>query len=307
MPDIDPNQPVPRTHRRTGPRPARDRTPTRNPLSRTRGARRPDAAREQPTGPTAAQRLAELGRSLLRPTRSQLILTLALAMVGFGLAVQIRSVRTDDAFSSMRRADLIAMLDVLDSESSRLENEVSALKGTRSQLESGVDKARVASEQARARMDTLQILAGTAPASGPGIRLTIQDPQGKLTANTLIDALQEMRDAGAEAIEFNDQIRVVGQSWVGTSDGTLVVDGKPLSRPITMDVIGDPHPLEEGARFREGSSARSNRTGSAARPPCSSWQRCGSRPCTTRRRHGSPSRRSGESGVPEAACDVVGR
>ena len=31
-----------------------------------------------------------------------------------------------------------------------------------------------------------------------------------------------------------------------------MIDGKPVSRPITFEVIGDPHSLEEAARFRGG-------------------------------------------------------
>ena len=31
-----------------------------------------------------------------------------------------------------------------------------------------------------------------------------------------------------------------------------MIDGKPVSPPITIEVIGDPHSLEEAARFRGG-------------------------------------------------------
>jgi uncharacterized protein YlxW (UPF0749 family) len=61
-----------------------------------------------------------------------------------------------------------------------------------------------------------------------------------------------MRDAGAEVIEFNDTIRVVGSTWFGTEAQNLVIDGKPVRWPITFEVIGDPHSLEEAARFRGG-------------------------------------------------------
>jgi uncharacterized protein YlxW (UPF0749 family) len=37
----------------------------------------------------------------------------------------------------------------------------------------------------------------------------------------------------------------------------LVIDGKPISRPITFEVIGDPNSLEEAAQFRAGSFPRS--------------------------------------------------
>jgi uncharacterized protein YlxW (UPF0749 family) len=61
-----------------------------------------------------------------------------------------------------------------------------------------------------------------------------------------------MRDAGAEVIEVNNTIRIVGSTWFGSDARGLVIDGKPVSRPITFEVIGDPHSLEEAARFRGG-------------------------------------------------------
>ena len=51
---------------------------------------------------------------------------------------------------------------------------------------------------------------------------------------------------------MNDTIRVVGSSWFGTDAQGLVIDDKPVRRPITFEVIGDPHSLEEAARFRGG-------------------------------------------------------
>jgi uncharacterized protein YlxW (UPF0749 family) len=45
---------------------------------------------------------------------------------------------------------------------------------------------------------------------------------------------------------------VVASTWFGTDASGLVVDGIPVARPITFEVIGDPHSLEEAARFRGG-------------------------------------------------------
>ena len=61
-----------------------------------------------------------------------------------------------------------------------------------------------------------------------------------------------MRDAGAEVIEINDRVLVVGATWFGTDGTNLLVDGQVVARPITLEVIGDPHSLEEAARFRGG-------------------------------------------------------
>ena len=99
----------------------------------------------------------------------------------------------------------------------------------------------------------MQIVAGTVPATGPGIRITIQDPQGAMSPELLLDALEELRDAGSEVIEFNDAMRVVASTWIDRDpEGRIVVDGIPLATPIVIEAIGDPATLEAGARFRGG-------------------------------------------------------
>ncbi len=68
----------------------------------------------------------------------------------------------------------------------------------------------------------------------------------------MLDAIRELRDAGAEVIEVNHSIRLVAQSWVDESGDGLVIDDKPVTLPITIVAIGEPHALAEGARFRGG-------------------------------------------------------
>jgi uncharacterized protein YlxW (UPF0749 family) len=189
---------------------------------------------------------------LVRPGRGQIIAAVILFVVGLGGVMQIRINTADDTYTNARREDLIQLLDGLGSESRRLESEIAEQEQTRTSLQYGADTQRVARQEAERRAQELAILAGTVPAEGPGIRMRIADPAGKVDANVLVDAVEEMRDAGAEVIEVNDTIRVVGSSWFGTNGTGLVVDGKPISRPITIEVIGDPHSLEEAARFRGG-------------------------------------------------------
>jgi uncharacterized protein YlxW (UPF0749 family) len=110
----------------------------------------------------------------------------------------------------------------------------------------------VARAEAEKRVEVLSILAGTTPAEGPGIRMRIADPDRKVDADALLNAVEEMRDAGGEVIEINNTIRVVASTWFGTNARGLVVDGLPVSAPITIEVIGEPHSLQEAAQFRGG-------------------------------------------------------
>ena len=95
-------------------------------------------------------------------------------------------------------------------------------------------------------------MAGIAPASGRGVKITIRAPKQKLKAGTLLNSIQELKDAGAEVLEINDSIRLGVDSWIGDNEQGIVVDGQQLGTPIIIEAIGDPHALEEGAKFRGG-------------------------------------------------------
>ncbi|WOP18117.1 DUF881 domain-containing protein [Raineyella sp. LH-20] len=204
----------------------------------------PDEASPSPVRPTF--------RDWLRPERTQVVVAILLAVVAFAVVTQIRSRGQVDSYSSLRQSDLVGMLDGLNQESRRLQNELESLQAARDQLQSGQDNETLARAQAEDRLTALGILAGTIPAQGQGITITITDPQAKVKPAMILDALEEMRDAGGEVMQINGRIRVVASTWVGSGASGIVVDGQAVSTPITLEVIGDPHSLEEAARFRGG-------------------------------------------------------
>jgi len=215
----------------------------------------PEAKRradDERTEPPAESPLRRLGRAMIKPGKAQLIAAVMLFLVGLGAVMQIRANSDEDAYRNARREDLIQLLDGLAAESDRLEDEIADLERTRTELKSGEDTRRVARAQLEQRLEAVSILAGTAPAQGPGVRMIIDDPETKVDGDVLLGAVEELRDAGAEVIEINNSIRVVASTWFGGAGEQLVADGRPITRPITISVIGDPHSLEEAARFRGG-------------------------------------------------------
>jgi uncharacterized protein YlxW (UPF0749 family) len=119
-------------------------------------------------------------------------------------------------------------------------------------LESTTDNRRAALQEARAEATTLAILTGTVPATGPGVVIRIDDPDGAVGAATMLNAIQELRDAGAESIEINDSARVVAQTYFADRDGSLTVDGDPLRPPYVIDAIGSPPTLSVAVVFPGG-------------------------------------------------------
>lgn len=189
---------------------------------------------------------------LWRPTRGHLLVAVLLLAFGLIVTMQLRSRAGEADYSGLRRTELVAILDDLTAESRRLEAEIAELRATQQQLLSGVDRQRVAREEAERRRKELLILSGAAPAVGEGIRVVIADPHQAVGETVLLNALEELRDAGAEVIEINDTVRVVASSWIGADDTELVMDGVALTRPFIIDAIGEPHALTEALRYRGG-------------------------------------------------------
>lgn len=179
-----------------------------------------------------------------RATRGQLVAAVLLFVLGLGLAIQVRAAGSEEtALRGARREDLVRILSDLDDRAARLEDERAALEDQRTELETSSDQAEEARRQALERERQLGVLAGTVAAEGPGITLRIDDPWGTVEADMLLDAVQELRAAGAEAIQINDVRIVAGTSFVNDGDEVLI-DGRPADAPFLVEAIGRPQDLE---------------------------------------------------------------
>ncbi|NWF30436.1 DUF881 domain-containing protein [Streptomyces sp. PKU-EA00015] len=213
-------------------------------------AQQPDPPADESPSQTGRQRL----RAAVWPprvTRAQLIVALLLFVLGLGLAIQVRSNSDESALRGARQEDLVRILDELDNRSQRLEDEKQRLEDQRTELENSSDQAEEARKQTLQKEQQLGILAGTVAAQGPGITLTIGDPSGTVEPDMLLDAIQELRAAGAEAIQVNG-VRVVADTFFSGTAGDIEVDGKRVSAPYTFKVIGKPQDLEPALNIPGG-------------------------------------------------------
>ncbi|MEV4789964.1 DUF881 domain-containing protein [Streptomyces tuirus] len=187
-----------------------------------------------------------------RVTRAQLIVAVLLFGLGFGLAVQVASNSdSDSALRGARQEDLVRILDELDDRTQRLEDEKQGLEKQRDELENSSDQAEEARKQTIEKERQLGILAGTVAAQGPGITMTIQDTKGTVEADMLLDAIQELRAAGAEAIQVNG-VRVVASTYLTDSGKGVGVDGNKINAPYRFKVIGKSQDLEPALNIPGG-------------------------------------------------------
>jgi uncharacterized protein YlxW (UPF0749 family) len=173
---------------------------------------------------------------------TRLLIGVLCAVLGFAVTAEVRSNDTSTKFATARQDELVGILGDLSQRSERLRGDIRDLENTKAGLERDT-QGQTAVEDARRRAATYGMLAGTLPAAGPGIRLTIDDPRGRLRAEDLLDALEELRDAGAEVIQVDDVRVGVSTYLADAASGGVVADGRLLARPYRFLVIGDPHTL----------------------------------------------------------------
>ncbi len=205
-----------------------------------------------PRQPERVDGRARLLKALLKPARTQVVVALILALVGFAGVTQVRANQVDDNFAGVRQQDLIDILNGLAGTTQRAEREIARLEQTRDDLRSSTSQRQAALDQAETEANTLSILAGLVPVTGPGIRVTIKEVTGQITISTLLDVVQEVRTVGAEAIQFNGEVRVVAQTSFEDVGDAIEVDGKRLTAPYVIDVIGEPAVLEGAINFSQG-------------------------------------------------------
>lgn len=204
----------------------------------------------QPERATGRDRLAA---ALRRPARGQAVVAVLLAVLGFAAVVQVRANDRDQNFVGARQSDLIALINTLALATDRAESEIVELDQTREALQDDAESTETALTVALERLETLGILAGTVPATGPGIRVTVQSGTGTLGTDQLLNGLEELRNAGAEAIELNDTVRVVAQTaLVDSATEGLLVDGTSIQSPYIIEAIGEPYTLATALDFDGG-------------------------------------------------------
>ena len=190
-------------------------------------------------------------RSLFRPTVSQEVVAILIGGLAFAITVQIRDADGDD-YSNVRGEDLVELLKGLDAANERIGIQIDELTETRNGLLSRTKLSERAEQQAKVRAEQLAILAGTSGATGPGVEIVITDPNKDIDASALLDAVEQLRDAGAEAIAINGVARVIAQTYFLDDDDGIRVGGREVKRPYVIEAIGDASTLAGAVRFPGG-------------------------------------------------------
>lgn len=163
---------------------------------------------------------------------------IACGLIGLLMVAQVRATEgIGDRLAIEREENLARILSELTAQSDRLQSEITELRLTLVEFETSAEAEDVALRSLQRRFDDLRVLIGAAPAEGQGVVLRVADQSGRVTQDLLVDTVQELRDAGAEAIAVND-VRLVASSAFSTRNERLVLDGQPIGPPYRLAAIG---------------------------------------------------------------------
>lgn len=110
-----------------------------------------------------------------------------------------------------------------------------------------INNNRKTSELLESELNQLKGLVGLRDVTGNGVVVTLSDNEiTKIYADDLLELINELKLAGAEAISINDE-RIVYDSYIADiASGFISVNGVRMVSPYVVKAIGDPTYLESG-------------------------------------------------------------
>jgi uncharacterized protein YlxW (UPF0749 family) len=178
---------------------------------------------------------------------NQLTIAAVTFILGLLVIVQLRTQASGAAFAGLSSQELTVLVANLNDRNDELRSEIGALERELATLTTNTQRGDVSVDELRADLRRVRLSAGIDPATGPGVVITIRGP---IDGSGVEDLVNELRNAGAEAMAVESVRLVPGVVTVGAA-GAVTVDGVPLDDPFELLAIGAPDKLT-GSLTRSG-------------------------------------------------------
>ncbi len=164
----------------------------------------------------------------------------ALIAMFLGL-LAVTQVRAQEVYSRSLEletpASLTTLIANLAERNSALREEIFDLRLRTESAREEVASGKGSLTEAQRQLTQLEVFAARTAVKGPGISVRVDGP---FDDRALSDLVNELRNAGAEAVAVNT-VRVGPRSWFGAAaDRALAVDGVPIRGPWVVSAVGSP-------------------------------------------------------------------
>lgn len=183
----------------------------------------------------------------LHAGRNQLSLAAVAALLGWLVVVQLRAQGGGSGLDALTAPELTVLVANLNTRNDQLRTELGSTQAELDALVSAQQRGVTSVGQLQADLARVQAWSGLLPVSGPGVQISVSGP---IPGSAVDDLIDELRNAGAEAIEVGT-VRVVPASVVAGGPGSISLENTILPNPFTISAIGDSETLT-GSLTRAG-------------------------------------------------------
>ena len=180
-------------------------------------------------------------------------------LLGMFLSWEFRVQTAIKAAATDRQAEtLVSLVTNLETENAALEVQLAAARQETDAIIMSSSSSETRLTEQQHQLTQLQIRAGLTALEGPGITVTLDDNRNILIGDNpnryvihyenLLNIVNDLRNAGAEAISINGQ-RIVVSSEIRCVGNVILINTTRLAPPFEISAIGDPTALAEAIDY----------------------------------------------------------
>jgi uncharacterized protein YlxW (UPF0749 family) len=170
---------------------------------------------------------------------SRLTVAMVAGILGILAVGQLRGQSGAPALQGRSAAELTQLIANLTAGNDELRAEITQLQDQRANLAAAHDRGGTTVDQLSADLARIRAWAGLTPVTGQGIAIVVRGPIG---GDGVEDLINELRNAGAEAISV-DGVRIVIGAVVAGAPEALSVENHAIGNSFEIRAIGSPQIL----------------------------------------------------------------
>lgn len=207
----------------------------------------------------------------MKNIKFQIAIALVCLALGLMVSIQFRTIKQGvGPVSEYRARELASQLKKVKEENAKLVNVKKEYEAKIKEFEDTASQGSASAKILKQELDQARILAGIEDVEGQGITVIVDDLKFSEKVNyplisysMLLELLNELNAAGAEAVSINDQ-RIISTSEIRQVGGIQInINTVSFAPPFILKAIGDPKTLEASLRLREGVVDRIENSGVA--------------------------------------------
>jgi len=196
-------------------------------------------------------------------TKDKAMIAIVCVALGILLVIQFRIVQGNQGALSpnQKSVELAGELKKAQDEKESLQREVARYEEKLSTVQTSASKDNAFLKSINDDLDRYRMIGGFKDVKGQGVTVSVDNPPKDANFNANVDILDdyslllevvnEMKAAGAEAIAFNDQ-RLIATSEIRRAGDAINVNTVPLKPPYVIKAIGNKDTLEGAMNLEYG-------------------------------------------------------